>query len=418
MPDYLALAASTPSSSSPYHPFHHDRRLTSSVPPSSLPLLRRALFFLSWAIRLDSALLALRRPLSPPLMRLAHRVLSLAGLRYMAARVAKALDAGGDEVPLPHVSDLPPHLRARFPALLQPASATHHMTADDARRLSAELEALTTDGAVDEEELQPLLLASLHGCDGVGEEEVEAVATLLPLVAQKLEVNSDSERDRVVRWRVMDLASALQRRMEADGVELEPLLADELLRVYAACAAIEPALALFNRLQSPDLLAYQHLIRCASLLQRWEGPDAYAMEALGRMRRQGLVVPQVVYNDVLRAVDRGERWELVRRVVEEMRADGLEGNDVTWQYVGQAAAAAGEREQVGDWMGKEGVAEAEADVEAVDDMTVEDFFPELADGDAQEGGEAVERKREAEAVLGELKAKMKAEMREDLPTVR
>ena len=407
LPEYLHMASSIPSSSSPYHPFHHDQAIMSSLPSSSLPSLRRALFFLTWAMRVDMAVQALRKGVGQQRMQLAQRIAAHAGCLYMESRLSKALQQQLAEAELSHIENLSPDLRTRFPSLLASASTMRRMSADDARRLSAELEALTSPDLTDTS-LQQLLLASLHSCDDVSSDEVDTLRPLLPLVARKLEVNADPERDRVMRWRVMELVSDIQSRMRADGTGLTPILIDEVLRVYANCAAIEPALTLFNRISHPDLLSFQYLFRCVSLLQRWEKPHVHAMELLARMRASGHQVIVPIYNDVLRALDKGERFDLIRQVVEEMKAEGLEGNDVTWQYVGQAAASAGEEEAVREWMGKEGLEEVKADLQAVDEMTMEDFFPEIS-GDEGRGGE-IGGDELMKAAVVELKAKMKAEL--------
>ena len=409
LPQYLAQAAAKPPASSPYHPYHHEHAINASLPASSLPQLRRALFLLSWAMRVDMAVQGTGRGVGRPRMELAQRVLEHAGCRYMAARLKKQLArVHADEADIGAVEQLPPEIRSRWPHILKSSGDLRHMTADDARRLSVELEALSS-GSTDlsDEEHMRLLLASLRAADEVSPTEVDALQPLLRVVAKKMEVNAEPERDRVMRWRVMGLLSSIQAHMRTHSVALTPLITDEVLRVYANCAALRPALALLDSLPSPDLLSFTYLFRCISLLQRWEEPEHHALALLERLRAAH--APTVaVYNDVLRALDRGERFDLIVRVVEEMRAQGLEGNDITWQYVGQAAAAAGEDEVAARLMGQEGKQAVEEDLAVVDAMTAADFFPDL---DSAESAESVDVRE----TVAELKQRMKAELLQTVP---
>ena len=121
-----------------------------------------------------------------------------------------------------------------------------------------------------------------------------------------------------------------------------------------------------------------------------------------------------MWNDVLRAMDRGERVDLVREVVGWMKEEGVEGNDVTWQYVGQAAAAAGEEGMLAELMGKEGAQEVEQNMQeelaALDTMTAADLFPSL--------DPVSQCSEEAQAQAEEVKAKMKADILNDLPLIQ
>ena len=433
LPHYTKLANSTPPSS-PYHPSHNDNQLMARLTSNSDRLrMRRAFVLLAFGIRVDMTVQLLNmvqpdRSLPLQVLRAAERVLELAGHRYMAARVRKALGRAevGDEgsVALPEVSELSADVRRLFPQLLACGETTRTMTASQTQRLAAELEQLSAGELGEDTHLQ-LLLASVHIGQELTTDEIESLSDMLPLAAQKLEINRESQQDKIVRWRVMDLSTVITQHMSNHHIQPTPLIHDELFRVYANCAAIQPALDLLAKLRSADTLHYRYLLRTASLLQRWEQPHSVALQLL-RSLPATTVPDAALYNDVLRACDRSEQYELLFSTVQEMRQRGVEGNEVTWQYLASSGVQCGEEgkgvvEVVGrDDAGRaEWRAEVEAEMAVVDEMGVQDLMG-VAGGEV-EGLEGVVKdmggQEEVMAELRLVKEKLKAELAEEMKLV-
>ena len=409
LPQYLSMAGSLSPASSPYHPQHQDHAIMASLTSASQRRdLRRSLFLLSLAIRCDVVLLGMtpeqRLRLPSSLLLLCHRILLHAGHRYMAERARKAYERSSEADSQPDTAQqllqptacleaLTAEQRNSWPYLLKREEEMRDMQSDDAAALARELEELSSGRtAGGEEEHRRLLIASLVGAEGVSEAEVDGLQEALRLCAKKLEVNAESERDRVLRWRVMLLVEAVQRQMRRRQVRLSPVLRDELLRVFANCAAVQPAMQLVASVPPspsfPDLLTFQYLFRTCSLMQRWEQPHAVAAELVSRMQARQLPLDLHCYNDLLRCLDRSEQWEQVLPTVRLMRQQGVEGNDVTWQYVNQSLVSAGEDrtswrqlllELGGEQELREVRQEMEREQQLVDSMDAHDFFPALND---------------------------------------
>ena len=428
LPHYTALAASTPLTASPYHPAHSDSQLMARLSSESdRRCMRRAFVLLVFGVRVDMAvqLLTLMQPdqsLPVQILQLAERVLELAGHRYMAARVRKAMMRAKDGdglVTLPEVSELSADVRRAFPQLLASSGAVRAMTAAQTQRLAAELEQLSAGKLKEDEHLQ-LLLTSVRIGEELTADEVESLSDMLPLASQKLEMSRESEEDGILRWRVMELTAAITDHMQQQRTQFTPLIHDELFRIYAHCAAIQPALDLLASLRSTDTLHYRYLLRTASLLQRWEQPHIHAQQLLHSL--PATTVPDVsMYNDVLRACDRAEQYELLFETVREMRQRGVEPNEVTHQYVTSAGVQCGDEgrgvvEVVGtdEASRAEWRREVEAEMEVVEQMEMKDFVPGLDDVDtmAEEG-----QKAEIMAEVQRVKEKLKAELVEEMKIV-
>ena len=435
LPHYTKLAASIPPTASPYHPAYNDTQLMARLVTDSDRLrLRRAFALLAFGVRVDMAvqLLALVQPgrsLPVAVLCVAERVLELAGHRYMAARVRKAVGraeaGGGGVVELPGVSELGVDVRRAFSGLLSSSDATRAMTASATQRLAAELEQLSAGKLGEDQHLQ-LLLASVRIGLELTAHEVEQLSDMLPLASQKLEINRESQEDSIVRWRVMELAAAIIEHMKQQRIQPTELIHDELFRVYANCAAIEPALDLLTSLRSTDPLHYRYLLRTASLLNRYEQPHTHALNLLHSLPQTTTPPDTALYNDVLRACDRAEQYELLFHTAAEMRAAGVEGNEVTWQYVAGAGMQCGEEgrgvvEVVG--RGEEGRAEwraeVEAEMEVVEQMGVADFVAGVAGGGGLDGGDVKEEEvgEEVKVELRLVKDKLKAELAEEMKLV-
>ena len=389
--------------------------------------MRRAFCLLAFGIRVDMAVQSLAlaqadQALPVVVLQRAQRVLELAGHRYMAARVRKAVaraESGASAVRLPGESELSVDIRRAYPQLLASSEATLSMTAAQTQRLAAELERLSA-GRLSVDEHLLLLLASVRIGQELTADEVESLSDMLPLASQKLELSRESAEDGIVRWQVMELTAHIAQHMRQQGTQPTQLIHDELFRVYANCAAIQPALSLLHSLRSTDSLHYRYLLRTASLLQRWERPHEHALRLLRSL--PGHTQPDVsMYNDVLRACDRAEQHEQLFDTVSEMRRRGLDGNDVTHQYATSAGVQCGDEgrgvaEVVGRDEGSraEWRRELEEEMAVVEQMGVADFVPRA------EGGEAQSEEAESEEVAAEVqrvRERLKAELAEEMKLV-
>ena len=423
---YTTLTATTPPASSPYHPAHNDTRLMARLKGESDRMrMRRAFCLLAFGVRVDMAvqLLALMQAgqsLPKQVLQLAERVLELAGHRYMAARVRKArskVSGGEDVVKLVEANGLSSDVRRAYPLLLASSEAMRAMTAAQTQRLAAELEQLSA-GTLNEDDHLLLLLASVRIGQEVTTDEVESLSAMLPLASQKLEMSRESQEDGILRWRVMELKATIITHMQQQGTQPTQLIHDELFRIYANCAAIQPALQLLATLRSTDSLHYRYLLRTASLLQRWEQPHIYALQLLRSLPANS--APDVsMYNDVLRACDRAEQYEQLFATVREMRERGVEANDVTHQYVTSAGVQCGEEGRgVVEVVGRDEADKAEwrreleEEMAVVEQMGVKDF---VAGVDKDEVKEVEDE--EVMAELRRVKEKLKAELAEEMKLV-
>ena len=422
---YVTLAASTPPASSPYHPAYSDTQLMARLRSESDRLrMRRAFFLLAFGIRVDMAVqvLALAKPnqsLPARVLQLAERTLELAGHRYMAARVRKAttkVEQSEGVVQLPESNQLSSDVRRAFPRLLASNAETRTMTATQTQQLAAELERLSA-GELSEEDHMQLLLASLRSGLDLASDEVESLSDVLPFASQKLEMSRESQADGILRWRVMELQAAITQHMQQQGTQPTQLIHDELFRVYANCAAIQPALALLHSLRSSDSLHYRYLLRTASLLQRWEQPHSHALQLLHSLPAN--TAPDVsMYNDVLRACDRAEQYEQLFATARQMREQGVEPNDVSHQYVTSAGVQCGEAgrgvlEVVGsDEAGRaEWRRELQEEMAVVEQMGAADFIPGANEANVNAVVDSEEARVELQRVKEQLRAELAEEMR-------